>query len=204
MLQQNQIEERVGNLLNDVIKVNRNYAVDNNAAVQECKRQLKNAMNKAYFSDSECQTDNKRITALLLDMWLEGNDNAADIKANISRYVFDEAGFSKRGEIREGTPCRFEPAIIDSVATALQWVRWCADVRASFSAKIRKARQSTAEKAQRYIEAARSYRSLSKTIALVCKRKGLNESEMRSYYASKIKQERDVHAAMLSAKKRKG
>lgn len=196
------IEKRFGSLLNDVVKVDRNYAVDNNAEVQALKEALRKAINKAYFADKDCQKDNLNVSFKLLEWWLSNKENADTIRGNISRYVFDENGYTKRGVIREGIPAKMELFVIDSVATAVQWMDWCQSVRETFNAKVRKTRQSTTDKAVKYVRAARSFRSLSQAIHLVCVRKNLDEKEIRDIFATEIKRARTANAAMIAAKKR--
>ena len=196
------IEKQFGELLNDVIKIDRNYAVDNNAEVRAAKEALRKAISKAYFSDSECQKDNKLIASQLLDWWLSDKDNADTIRENIYRYVVDANGYAKKGIIREGVPTKMDLHIIDSIATAGSWIDWCEDVRQTFNTKVRKARQSTADKAIKYVRAARSFRSLSQAIHLVCQRMNLDEKATREIFATEIKKARVANAAILAAKKR--
>lgn len=196
------IESQFSNVLNDLIKVNRNYAVDNDADVRDLKEALRKAINKAYFNDDICASDNKMISSELLNLWLSNKENADTIRGNISRYVFDENGYTKKGIIREGVPAKMELFVIDSVATAAQWLDWCQSVRETFNAKVRKTRQSTTDKAIKYVRAARSFRSLSQAIHLVCVRKNLDEKEIRDIFASEIKKARTANAAMIAAKKR--
>lgn len=196
------IEEQFGELLNDVIKVDRNYVVDNSAEVKALKEALRKAIVKAYFSDAECQKDNTMIASQLLEWWLSDKGNADTIRTNITRYVFNENGYAKKGIIREGTPTKMELHIIDSVATAESWIDWCEDVRETFNAKTRKTRQSTADKAIKYVRAARSFRSLSQAIHLVCQRMKMDEKATREIFATEIKKARAANAAILAAKKR--
>ena len=208
MLTTEKLQQELGTLLDSVVKVNRNYVVENDPDVLAAKAALKKAIIKAYFGDADCVEDNKKVTRMVFNLWLTDatdgdSEKSAALESNVTRYVFDENGNAKKGLIRDGVPTGFEPFIIDSAASAATWGNWCTDVRKALSAKVRKARETTAAKAQRYIIAARAFRSLSKTIHLVCVRMKFDEQELRAYYANEIAKQRAVNAAALQAKAKK-